>query len=99
MEKEGKYSKTQEAVDNAGRAEKLAREKVRKGLALRTDVEYSIVADNASLGGTDRQSGSLSTWAETNVSRGGGGANGQQDDSNPGSSGGSGYVAIRYKYQ
>lgn len=76
MEKEGKYSNTQEAIDNAGKAEKIKRAKIRKGLALKTDVEYSLVAANPSLGGTDRQSGSLSTWAETNVDRGAGGANG-----------------------
>lgn len=76
MEKEGKYSNTQEAIDNAGNSEQIALEKVNKGLALRTDVEYSIVANNPSLGGTDRQSGSLSTWAETNAIRGVGGADG-----------------------
>ncbi len=76
LEKDGKFSNTQEAVDNAGKAEKITREKVKKGLALKTDVEYSLVAANASVGGDTRRSGSLSTWAETNVSRGAGGANG-----------------------
>lgn len=76
LEKEGKYSNTQEAVDNAGRSEKITRSKIKKGLALRTDVEYSLVANNASVSGTDRASGSLTTWAETNVSRGATGANG-----------------------
>lgn len=76
MEKEGKFSHTQQAVDNAGNSEKIAREKINKGLALRTDVEFSLVANNASASGTDRVSGSLSTWAETNAIRGGGGADG-----------------------
>jgi hypothetical protein len=76
MEKEGKFSNSQEAIKNAGKAEKILEQKVRKGMALRTDVEYSLVANNPSLGGTDRQSGSLSTWAETNVDRGATGANG-----------------------
>lgn len=76
LEKNGKFTKTQEKVSNAGKAEKMATEKINKGLALRTDVEYSIVAANPSLGGDDRQSGSLSTFAETNVSRGATGANG-----------------------
>ena len=80
MEKNGKFSATQESVDNAGNSEKDARAKVKKGLALRTDVEFSLVTDNASVGGADRVSGSLSTWAETNVSRGATGANGGYDD-------------------
>ena len=80
MEKEGKFSNTQEAVSNAGQSEKINRKKVLKGIALRTDVEFSLVTNNPSLGGDDRQSGSLSTWAETNVSRGGGGANGGYDE-------------------
>lgn len=80
MEKEGKFSNTQEAVANAGNSEKINREKVLKGIALKTDVEFSLVAANPSLGGADRQSGSLSTWAETNVSRGATGANGGYDD-------------------
>jgi len=80
MEKEGKFSNTQEAVSNAGRSERINRKKVLKGLALKTDVEFSMVTANPSLGGADRQSGSLSTWAETNVSRGAGGANGGYND-------------------
>ena len=74
--KNGKFTNTQETVDNAAKSEQMARDKIEKGLALRTDVEFSIVTNNPSLGGDDRQSGSLSTWAETNVSRGAGGANG-----------------------
>lgn len=76
LEKTGKFTASQEASDNAGKAEQMNRDRVRKGLALRTDVEYSIVANNASVGGDDRVSGSLSTWAETNVDRGATGANG-----------------------
>lgn len=76
MEKTGSTTNTQEAVKNAGNAEKIKRDKVKKGLALRTDVEFAIVDTNASVGGDTRESGSLTTWAETNVSRGAGGANG-----------------------
>lgn len=76
LEKNGKFSGSQEAVRNAGGAEQRAKDKIRKGVALRTDVEWSIVSIKASLGGTDRQSGSLATWATTNVSRGAGGVNG-----------------------
>jgi hypothetical protein len=43
---------------------------------MRKDVEYSIVTANASVSGTTRKSGSMSTWITSNVSRGSGGANG-----------------------
>lgn len=76
MEKEGKFTNTQEAVSNAGNSESIVRDKVTKGMALKTDLEFSLVTNNASLGGDDRVSGSLVTWAETNVARGAGGANG-----------------------
>lgn len=76
MEKQGSSSGTQEAVANAGKAEQLSEDKIRSGVALRTDVEYSLVAPNASVGGTTRRSGGLPTWAETNVKRGATGANG-----------------------
>lgn len=74
--KTGRMSNTQIAVDNAGRAEKLTRKKVLKGIELKRDIEYSLVANNASAGGAVRRSGSLATWAESNVSRGAGGSNG-----------------------
>lgn len=74
--KTGRVSQTQEAVDNAGKAETLNRKKILKGIALRKDVEFSLVASHPSMGGDTRKSGSLATWAETNVSRGAGGANG-----------------------
>lgn len=80
FEKEGKFSNTQEAVDNAGNSEKISRKKITKGLALKTDVEFSIVTNNPSASGDPRYSGSLPTWAETNVSRGAGGANGGFND-------------------
>jgi len=76
LEKTGKFTASQEASDNAGRAESMDRDRVTKGMALKTDVEYSLADNKPSLGGDDRQSGSLETWAETNVDRGAGGANG-----------------------
>lgn len=76
MQKEGKFSNSQEAVSNAGEVEKANHAKMKKAMALKTDVEYSIVANNASVGGDDRVSGSLATWATTNVTRGATGANG-----------------------
>lgn len=77
MSKRWIVSNTQNSTDNAGDAEKgLRKQKLKKGIELRKDVELSIVAANASVAGETRKSGSLSTWYETNVSRGSGGTNG-----------------------
>lgn len=76
MRKEGIISGTQEEVSNAGSVEKVRYQKAKKGLEIRKDVEYSIITANASISGTTRKSGSLSTWLTTNVSRGSGGSNG-----------------------
>lgn len=74
--KGGVISGTQEKTSNAGDVLTLKTQVLKRGIELRKDVEYSIVAANASVGGTTRYSGSLSTWITSNVSRGGGGANG-----------------------
>jgi hypothetical protein len=77
MRKSGIISGTQEVVDEAGNIQKTREQKMKKAVELRKDVEYAIVAANASVSGATRKSGSLSTWLTTNVSRGGGGgANG-----------------------
>ena len=76
MRKEGILSRTQEQTDEAGNTLTVKKQKLKRGIELRKDVEYSLVAANASVGGATRQSGSLSTWIETNVSRGANGANG-----------------------
>lgn len=76
MRKTGIISETQEVVDEAGNIQKVKHQKLKKGLELRKDVEFSIVAANASVAGATRRSGSLSSWIETNVSRGATGANG-----------------------
>ena len=73
-------SRTQEAVDNAGNNEKKAEAKIKTGIALRKDVELSILSNSASVGGATRVSGGLPSWLETNVSRGSGGANGGFDE-------------------
>lgn len=70
------FSGTQQAVDNAGPAEKRAHELMKKGKALRKDIEFSIVANTASTNADPRRSGGLPTWLTTNVSRGGGGTSG-----------------------
>lgn len=69
-------SETQEAVDNAGNVAKMAYQKAKMGIELRKDVELSILANSASVGGNTRVSGGLPSWLTTNVSRGTGGANG-----------------------
>lgn len=74
--RDGIISVSQEKADDAGKALKLSRLAIDRGVELRRDVELSIVAANASVAGTTRRSGSLSTWLTSNVSRGSGGANG-----------------------
>lgn len=76
MRKDGIISGTQDATDNAGSVEQVKYQKLKKAVELRSDVEFSIVDTNASVGGATRESGSLSTWITTNVSRGATGANG-----------------------
>ena len=72
-----RFSGTQQAVDNAGNAEKRAHELMKKGKAIRKDMEYSIVLNTASTNTDPRRSGGLPTWLTSNVSRGaGGGASG-----------------------
>ncbi len=77
--KDGIFSNTQEAVDNAGGAEKRRYQILKKGIEIRKDVEYSIVSNVGSVGGATRVSAGLPAWIETNVSRGASGANGGFD--------------------
>lgn len=65
------YSGTQQAVDNAGNQEKAVKAKMKAGINVRKDMEYSIVANTASVGGATRYSGSLPSWLTSNVSRAG----------------------------
>jgi len=76
MRKEGIISGTQDATDNAGGVEQIKYQKLKKAVELRKDAEFSIVTANASVAGTTRKSGSLSTWITSNVSRGATGTNG-----------------------
>lgn len=79
MRKTGIISETQEAVEQAGNANKVRRQKMKRGVELRKDVELAIATNNASVAGATREFGGLPTWVETNVSRGAGGANGGFD--------------------
>lgn len=74
--KTGIISETQEAVKQAGNANKVTRQKMKRGVEIRKDVEFAIVSNNASESGVTRELGGLPTWLTTNVSRGAGGANG-----------------------
>lgn len=76
MRKTWAISKSQEKSDEAGNVLKRKETKLKRGIELRKDVEFSIVDTNASVAGTTRESGSLNTWLTTNVSRGATGANG-----------------------
>ncbi len=76
MRKEGIISESQEAMDEAGNVLKVKHQKLKKGVELRKDTEFAIVDSNASVGGATREMGSMSSWIETNVSRGATGANG-----------------------
>lgn len=71
-----RFSGTQQAVDNAGNAEKRAHELMKKGKALRKDIEYSIVLNTASTNTDPRRSGGLPTWLTSNVSRNSGSSGG-----------------------
>jgi hypothetical protein len=62
MSASGILSGSQDATDNAGSVEQVRYQKIKKGIQLRKDVEFAIVSANASVGGTTRRSGSLSTW-------------------------------------
>ena len=79
MRKTGIVSETQETVDQAGNANKVKRQKMKRGVELRKDVELAILTNNASVAGATREFGGLPTWIETNVSRGATGANGGFD--------------------
>lgn len=70
------FSNTQEAVDNAGNAEKIMAKKVKAAIELRKDVEFAIVSNTATVAGQTRKLGSLQTWLETNALRGASGADG-----------------------
>lgn len=76
MRKSFIISNTQEAENNAGRNEKTKEQKLKKGIELRKDTEFAIVDNNASVAGATRELGGLPSWIETNVARGGSGANG-----------------------
>lgn len=76
MRKTGIISRSQDKSDEAGQVLTRKEQKLKKGIELRKDVEFSIVDNNASVGGATRESGSLPSWITSNVDRGATGANG-----------------------
>ena len=78
-EKPISISRTQENTDKAGRRSELARERRKKGVELRKDMEYSIVSNQASVAGnegTPRELGGFRAWLTSNTSLGATGADG-----------------------
>jgi hypothetical protein len=72
-------SRTQEVVDKAGRKSEVNRQKVRKGIELRRDMEARMIGNFASVaesGATPRGTAGILAWLTSNVSRGGSGASG-----------------------
>src|SRR5215203_244849 len=69
-------SRTQEMVSKAGPKSELGKERVRAGLALRHDIEATMLSNNASLAGAIRHSGGLRAWLTSNDTFGSGGASG-----------------------
>jgi len=77
--KTGLVSGTDEIVKKAGRASELNRQKVLKGISLRTDMEMTFLSNLGSAldsGGTARKSAGIQAWLTTNVNNGAGGGNG-----------------------
>lgn len=70
------FSGTQQAVSNAGNAEKRAHELMKKGKAIRKDMEFAMVTNTASSNTDPRTLGGLPSWFSTNVSRGATGSSG-----------------------
>ncbi len=72
-------TRTDEIVSKAGPKSELGRQRRKVGLELKQDMELAILANKASVAGTDsviRQSGGFAAWIKTNDQRGGSGTDG-----------------------
>jgi hypothetical protein len=72
-------SETQEVVSKAGPKSELGRERAKKGVELKTDIEATMLSNNASVAGnttTARKSAGLRAWIATNDSMGATGSSG-----------------------
>lgn len=77
--KTGIVSRTDDVVKKAGRASELNRQKVLKGIALRTDMEMTFLSNLGSgqeSGSTPRKCAGIRAWIATNTSFGSGGSAG-----------------------
>lgn len=77
--KTGLVSETADAVDKAGRDKETTREKMKRGIELRKDIEFIILSNQASVAGSDtvaRQTAGFPAWITSNDSRGSGGSDG-----------------------
>ena len=69
-------SRTQEVVSKAGPKSELGKERARAGIALRHDIECTMLSNNASLAGATRHSAGMRAWLATNDSLGATGTSG-----------------------
>jgi len=70
---------SQLAVKSYGRGDELDYQVMKKGKALKTDIERTVLSNNAEVTGnatTARQLGAIESWYTSNVSRGAGGSSG-----------------------
>lgn len=77
--KKPRVTGTQRAVKSYGRADELDYQVMKKGKALKNDMEMSLLANNTKASGdatTARELGGAEAWLETNTNRGAGGADG-----------------------
>jgi hypothetical protein len=77
--KEFAITETQEVVSKAGPKSELGRERAKKGVELKTDIEAAMLSNNASVAGaqaTARQSGGFRAWLASNDSLGATGSSG-----------------------
>lgn len=82
LTKDGVVSGTMEAVDKAGRASEMARQKLLKGKEAVRDLEMRAIGNYASVaesGATTRKLGGALAWLTTSVDRGSGGSDGGFD--------------------
>ena len=72
-------TRSNQAVDHYGYSDEMDYQKMLAAIELKLDVEFAIVQNNASVGGstgTPGECGGIESWVASNVSRGAGGSNG-----------------------
>lgn len=77
--KEYIITETQEAINKAGVKSEVGRQRAKKGVELKTDIEVEMLSNNASVAGnstTARKSGGFRAWLSSNDDMGTGGASG-----------------------